>query len=458
MDLSKYLRIATGLTRSVGWMDAPWSRHIDWQDRPEPLSTKMSIGAVAGVGLGAVGVAAAEINALRGGPGGQVSVARDAAALAMCANDFLRVDGKRPVSWPELTRFYLAADGWVFLHGGFPPQAKRLVAALDAPADRDGLAARLAGMTAQDIEDVCVAANTCGRRVRTFQEWNDHPASKAIAAQPVISLEPLGQGPARPWTSAERPLSGIRVLDLSRVLAGPTIGRTLAEHGADVLRIASPHLPSIEPLVIDTGYGKRSAYVDLETDAGRAELTALVREADVLIDGYRPGALAAKGFGVNDLDRMHPGIVYLTLSAFGETGPWGGTRGYDSLVQATVGLAKGDPPKRLPCQPLDYLVGYLGAFAIMRALMVRAETGAGARIELSLAGMAHWLRRIAAEVGPVATPPEKNPVTEDVPEQICEIDTVFGRISALRPALDVPWRLRQWEAPVPLGTHDPVWL
>ena len=457
MQVAELNRLGEALTASVGWLGAGWDERVRFADRPEPLATAMPIGHVAGIALGAVGLAASAIAERRGIPAGPVMVDPFAAALAMCANDFLRLDGKAPGSWPELTRFYRAADGWVFLHGGFPPHAARLVAALDAPLDREALAARVARLPAQDVEDRCVASNTCGRRLRTEADWLAHPASAAVAARPVLDIAPLGGCAPRPWTPAATPLHGIRVLDLSRVLAGPTIGRTLAEHGADVIRIASPNLPSIEALVIDTGYGKRSAWIDLETDEGRAAMTALVREADVLIDGYRPGALARHGLDPDSLARLNPGIVLVSLSAWGEDGPWGGSRGYDSLVQAAVGLAGGDPPRRLPCQPLDYLAGYLGAFAAMRALMVQAEGGAGARIGLSLAGMAHWLRAMAKQIGPVASPPDRNPTVDEIAEEMCEVESPFGRITALRPALGVPWRSRQWAPPVRLGTHPPAW-
>ena len=341
MDPAHLRRLGDDLTASIGWPGAGWER-VRFLDRPEPLATSMPIGQVASIALGAVGMTAASIAEHRGAVPGSVTVDPFAAALAMCANDFLQLDGRKMASWPELTGFYAAADGWVYLHAGFPPHTARLLAALEAPGDREGLAARVAGLTAQEVEDRCVASNTCGRRLRTPHEWQEHPACRAVAARRVIELDPAGRGPTRPWSHAARPLDGVRVLDLSRVLAGPTIGRTLAEHGAEVLRIASPNLPSIEPLVIDTGYGKRSAFVDLEAAEGRAALTALISQADVFVDGYRPGALARHGLDPDSLDRLSPGIVYLTLSAFGEDGPWGGLRGYDSLVQAEI--RRGDCP------------------------------------------------------------------------------------------------------------------
>lgn len=456
MDGAKLRTLGQSLTGQVGWPDADWAS-VEFREASEPLATSMPIGQVASIALGAVGLAGLEIARERGAPVGPVATDPRAAALAMCANDYLRIAGQAPVSWPELTRFYRAADGWVFLHGGFPAQAARLVACLDAPADRDGLAARLRGMPAQEIEDRCLAANTCGRRLRTPANWAAHPAAQTIAARPVLDITPLPGGAPRRWTPAALPLAGLRVLDFSRVLAGPTIGRTLAEHGADVLRIASPDLPSIEPLVIDTGYGKRSAFVDLDTAHDRATLDDLLAGADVVIDGYRPGALARFGLDPAALARRHPGLIFVSLSAFGQDGPWGGSRGYDSLVQAAVGLSGGEPPKRLPCQPLDYLAGYLGAFGAMRALIARAETGAGAHVELSLAGMALWLRQMAAGIGDVAAPPDRNPTSREVADELVTLASEFGEITTLRPALDVAWRPRHWTPPQRLGSSAPVW-
>ena len=456
MDTKRFRRLGNSLPRMLGWDNADWT-DVHYLPRSEPLATPMPIGAVASVALAAVGVAAGSIARQRGRQAGPVKVDTVASGLAMCANDYLLLDGKPPGSWPELTRFYRAADGWVFLHGGFPPQAARLAESLGAANNRESVTARVAELPAQEVEDRCLATNTCGRRLRTLEEWLEHPAAKSIADQPALSFETIGEGDPHPWQTAETPLTGIRVLDLSRVLAGPTIGRTLAEHGAEVLRVAGPEVPFIEALVIDTGFGKRSAHINLATDDGRAQMRALVRDADVFIDGYRPGALAGHGLDPETLFDLNPNLVHLTLSAFGETGPWGGSRGYDSLVQAAVGLAGGDPPRRLPCQPLDYLAGYLGAFAIMRALDVRAGTGRGARIALSLAGMAHWLREMTAQIDPIPDPPEHNPRSKEIASELTQLDTVFGRVTTLRPALDVPWRNRVWAPSVRLGTHAPQW-
>ena len=251
------------------------------------------------------------------------------------------------------------------------------------------------------------------------------------------------------------------MLDLTRVIAGPIIGRTLADFGAEVIRISSPHLPFIESLVINSGFGKRAAHVDLETAEGRDALAALVREADVLIDGYRPGALAGKGFGASDLAALNPGLVTVTLSAFGETGPWGGRRGYDTYVQGAVGLSADGPdgPSRLPCQPLDYLTGYLGAAAAMTALRRRMTEGGGWRSELALARTAQWLWEVTDRLGTEDAPPAKNPAPEDVTDLMIEMSSDFGLVRALAPVVRLSDTPPEWRSPpVRLGTHAPRWM
>jgi crotonobetainyl-CoA:carnitine CoA-transferase CaiB-like acyl-CoA transferase len=205
-------------------------------------------------------------------------------------------------------------------------------------------------------------------------------------------LPPLAHDPA--------PLTGIRVLDLTRILAGPVGGRTLAAYGADVMLVNSPHLPNIESIV-ETSRGKLSAHIDLATDAGRATLRALLADAHVFVQGYRPGGLQRHGFGPDEAARVRPGIVYISLSAYGHTGPWAGRRGFDSLVQTTTGfnhaemLAAGETkPRPLPAQILDYASGFLMAFAAQSALLRQAREGGSWQVRVSLARTAHWLRSL----------------------------------------------------------------
>jgi crotonobetainyl-CoA:carnitine CoA-transferase CaiB-like acyl-CoA transferase len=261
--------------------------------------------------------------------------------------------------------------------------------------------------------------------------------------------------------AAERPLTGVKVLDLTRIIAGPVAGRTLAAHGADVMLITASHLAAMLPLVIDTGRGKLSASIDLRDAGGREALAALVRNADVFVQGYRPGAIAALGFGPQDVARLRPGIVYASLCAYGHDGPWALRRGFDSLVQTASGLNVAEAeafvssePKPLPAQVLDHATGYLLAFAVMAALVRRAEQGGSWHVRVSLAQTGRWLRQLGRIDG-MASP---DPGIDDVRDCLEESSSGFGWLTAVRHAAVMSETPPHWTRPsVPLGTHLPVW-
>ncbi len=250
------------------------------------------------------------------------------------------------------------------------------------PHDKAAVQRALDGMTAEALENAAAEAGLVVTACRSFDEWDRHPQGQAVAKLPLFTIEKIGDAPPQPLAAAERPLAGVKVLDLTRIIAGPVCGRTLAAHGADVLLITASHLPSMLPLVMDTGRGKLSASLDLREPPARETLAALLRDADVLVQGYRPGAIAAHGFGPQDAARLRPGIVYASLCAYGHEGPWAKRRGFDSLVQTASGFnvaeaeAFGSPePKALPAQVLDHATGYLLAFAVMAALKRRMRGG-----------------------------------------------------------------------------------
>ena len=458
--------IAGRLAQDLGWEDAPVDR-ISVEMTPTGLATWMPIADMAAGAQGLVGLASAAIHEARGGPMQDVFVDRWAASLSMTASQYLTVDGEKPVGWDPLTGYFPTADGWVYLHCQFPHLRDRLLEAFGLPNDPEVVKAALARMPAQEVEDRAAEAGVCAIMRRDRATWDAHPQAAELAKQPVVKLERIGAGdgpgarPQRNGGAGEAPLSGMRVLDLSRVIAGPMMGRTLAEHGAEVLRIGAPHLPFFEGLVINTGFGKRAAYCDLREAEGRDALSVLIRDADVLIDGYRPGALAGHGFGLDDLQKLNPELVYLTLSAFGETGPWGGRRGYDTYVQGATGLSQDGPagPVRLPCQPLDYLSGYLGAASAMVALRCRHVEGGFWRAELALARTAMWVWEMTDLLPPEVDPPVANPALSDVETIAVEMDSEFGHLRAMRPVVSLSETPPRWRsAPVRLGSSAPVWL
>jgi hypothetical protein len=296
---------------------------------------------------------------------------------------------------------------------------------------------------------------------RSFAEWDAHPQGRALTAMPVFSIERIGDAPPQPLPAGDRPLSGVRVLDLTRVIAGPVCGRTLAAHGADVMLVTAAHLPQMGPLVIDSGRGKLSTFVDLREAAGRGTLGGLLRDADIFVQGYRPGAIAHTGFGPEQAAQLQPGIVYVSLCAYGHAGPWANRRGFDSLVQNANGMnhaeaeaAGSAQPKPLPCQALDHGAGYLMAFGAMTALARRVTEGGSWHVRVSLAQTGHWIRSLGRIDG-LALP---DPGFDDVGDRLYEVDSGFGNLTAARHAAVLSETPARWKRPsVPVGTHAPVW-
>lgn len=369
------------------------------------LPAKLPVRELARGCVGACALAAAELTAARTGRAvPRVRVDDGAVAAAFTSERHLLVDGRAPVNFAPLSRFWRTADGWVRTHANYPHHRAALLAALGLPdpsADSvESVAACLAERRSVDVEDAVYAAGGLAVALRTPQEWAAHPQGVAVADRPLLSRERLGEGPARtlPALTGDPalPAAGLRVLDLTRVIAGPVATRTLALLGADVLRIDSPRLPELTDQHAETGFGKRSATLDLVQRADRRTFDELLARADVVVTGYRPGALDRFGLGPQALAERRPGVVAAQLSAWGGYGPWAGRRGFDSLVQAATGIAavEGTPgqPGALPAQALDHGTGYLLAAAVLRSLTEQVAGEGGARcVRLALARTATWL-------------------------------------------------------------------
>jgi crotonobetainyl-CoA:carnitine CoA-transferase CaiB-like acyl-CoA transferase len=444
---------------ALQWQDPPLDR-LEVTPHENVLPTSLPVGPCAAAALSATGLAAAAIHARRGNAPPRVRVDLRRAALATANADYLRVDGKAVKSWDSITGYYRASDAWVYLHGNFPHLRDGLLHLLGASNDRDAVAAAVARWCADDIEREAGSRGLCAVRVRRRDEWRAHPQFEAAAAAPLVRIRRIGGAPREPSTSADRPLSGVRMLDLSRVIAGPMVGRTLAEHGATVMLVSGPHLPSLEPLVIDTGFGKLSAALDLRAPVDAQRLHDLAADADVFLDAYRPGSLDARGYTLEALARRRPGIVYVSISAFCQDGPWAQRRGYDTLVCAASGFgyADSDMPRRLPCQPLDYLTGYLGACGAMVALQRRALEGGSWHVSLSLDRTAAWLWEMTDLLGREARVAAAKPAMHDV-EDLCAVTrSAFGELKHFTPMLDMPGAQPRWaRAPVPLGSDPAAW-
>lgn len=454
MHETRALPVLEALLAGVGWDDAPLDR-LEIVDSGIALATDWPVTANAVAALSAVGLAASALEERRSGERRPIRIDTRQAGLAMASSSYLTVNGENAKFRDPFTGFYEAAnDEWVFLHGNFPHLQAGLLALLGVTSPED-VAAAVRLRDAATLEKDAIDAGLCAALVRTRAQWEAHAQAESLKTVPLVAIERIGDAAPRAPRDTTRPL---RMLDFSRVIAGPMAGRTLAEHGADVLLISGPGLPSIASLVIDTGFGKRAAEIDLRSADGRALALALAADADMVLDAYRPGALAGLGLGANDFVANAPGLVHVDLDAFGPAGPFARRRGYDSLVQASVGMCRTatEKPANLPCQPLDYLTGYLAAFGAMLARMRQEDQGGSWSVRLSLAGTAAWMWQTNDELGPEPGRPTRNPTADEIGDVLDRYRTDFGDVAAIRPPLQAgDWRWPQ--VPVPLGTHAPAW-
>lgn len=376
-------------------------------------------------------------------------------AAAFQSERVFRIDGNPVNAFAEFSGFFPSANDWLRTHANYPHHRERLLRALDLPdsADRDMLVARIAAVSAADIEERAAELGAIAVRVRSEREWAESPQGKAAAEGPLVAVEVRGdRGEVESPAAATQmlPLRGVRVLDLTRVIAGPVATRALALLGAEVLRVDPPHLPEIEWQFQDTGQGKHSTLVDLRTEL--PVLTGLLSNADVLITGYRPGALERAGLAAS---KIRPGIVCGRVSAWGESGPWGDRRGFDSIVQAASGIsliegasgnsAAGDSVGALPAQALDHASGYLLAAGVIDALNARQHDGFGRDVRVALARTASWLLNAPGRTSdhpPADTPGLAYTITHD---------GVTTAAPALAEYPDHPWPASQY------GTHVPTW-
>lgn len=426
------------------------------------LRTPYRVGSAGAAALAALGLAAAHLWELRGGRKQSVGVDVRAAAASLRSARYLRIDGREPQVWDPLSGFYPVRDGWISIHCNFANHREAALRVLAAGPGRAEAEASSAPWQGEALEDAIHAAGGCAGFVRSAEQWQLHAQAKAVADEPLLEITRIGEAPAEKLPKAERPLAGVRVLDLTRVLAGPTCARSLAEHGAEVLKISAEHLPDSGEIELDTGIGKLSARLDLRRKEDLARLLALAREASVFSQSYRPGALATRGLSPQALAELRPGIVCVSLTAWGEVGPWRARRGFDSIVQSVSGMAhasaEAGKPKLMPVSAIDYVSGYLMAFGAMVALARRAETGGSWLVRVSLARVGRWI--VDHGTLPEAAwraAPEDLPPAELAP-LLAEVDSPAGRIRHLRPVLRLSETPPYWaRPPVPLGYHPARW-
>ena len=428
------------------------------------LPSSFRVAAAAQVSVAATGLAAAEIWKLRSGQRQDVAVDMRHAVVECRSERYLRVDGNPPPpAWDAIAGVYKTRDQrFVRLHTNFPHHRDAVCKVLNCKAERDEVQAALMQWDGEAFETAAYAGGCVVALMRSHDEWSATPHAKALAELPLISIEKIGDAAPKPWPAGDRPLAGIRVLDLSRVIAGPVAGRTLAVHGADVLLISGPDLPAIPWLTIDTGRGKLTSFVELRSEQGRGVLRDLLAQADIFSQGYRPNAIAALGFSPEEAARINPGIVYVTLSAYGHAGPWAGRRGFDSLVQTTTGFnhAEGqaagvDGPKELPAQMLDHATGYFMAFGAMMAKARQSREGGSWHVRVSLAQTGRWLWNLGRIADGLKAEDLKS---AEVTPLIEEIPSGFGTLRSVRHSAMLSKTPAFWARPaMPLGSHPPQW-
>ncbi|MSP30560.1 MAG: CoA transferase [Acetobacteraceae bacterium] len=433
------------------------------------LPTPFRIGIAGAATLAATGLAVDDLWALRAGRRQAVGVDLRQATASLRSGHYMKLgDGELSHARNSIMGVYPTKDGrWSYLHCNFPNHRAAALKVLAVAENRDAVAKAVLNWNAADLEDAIIAANGAGGAVRTQAEWAAHPQAKAIAALPLMEVIKIGEAPVEALPAGNRPLAGVGVLDLTRVLAGPTCARTLAEHGADVMKITAPHLPNLGYQEWDTGHGKLSAQLDLRDPAAVETLQGLVRQADVFSQGYRPGTLAGRGFSPEELAALRPGIVCVSLCAFGHEGPWASRRGFDTVVQTVSGMTlrqteivpgKKPGPDFYPVSAIDYCTGYLMAFGAMVALWRRATEGGSWLVRISLAQVGKWIVDLGEISGDAARAAPAEFTVEELARWSTTSETPSGKLRHLGPVVQLSETKPHWARPsVPLGYHKPEW-
>lgn len=433
------------------------------------LSTSFRIGETCAAVLGGVGVALNDIWELKTGRRQQTSINVRHAAAGLRSTSYLQRPGptgafedvvsEKHEAMRRITQPWPTKDGrFVLPHFGLPNLQARMTKLLDCEPVPDSVAKAVAKWNALDLEAAIDEARVCGGMVRTNAEWLATPHGQVLAAKPIVEIIKIADSDPEPLPQGDRPLSGIRALDLTRILAGPIAARTLAEHGAEVLMVTSADLPQIPEHVIDTSHGKRSCFLNLKQADDAARLKALVKDADVFSQGYRPGIMQKLGFGPEELARLRPGIIYTTITCYGTDGPFSHRAGWEQVAQTMTGICHDNRPERpmlLPAAACDYTTGYLAAYGILLALSRRAREGGSYHVRVSLCQSGMFIHR----QGKVAfSAPDMEIAPDEIDAIRIETHPKSGPIRHLGPILKLDETPPRWVRPTPvLGGDVPAW-
>ncbi len=434
------------------------------------LSTGFKIGETCAAVLGGVGVAVSDIWELKTGRRQQASISVRHAAAGLRSSSYLQrpdangvfrdVVSESHEAMRAITQPWPTKDGrFVLPHFGLPNLKARMTKLLGCEPTPDSVAKSVAKWNALDLEAAIDEARVCGGMVRTNAEWLATPHGQVLAKKPIVEIIKIGDSEPEPMPAGDRPLSGIRVLDLTRILAGPVAARTLAEHGAEVLMVTAERLPQIPEHVIDTSHGKRSCFLDLTTADDTARLKTLVKGTDVFSQGYRPGMLEKLGFGPEQLAALRPGIICASISCYGADGPFSHRGGWEQVAQTVTGICHDNRPERphlLPAAACDYTTGYLAAYGILLALARRARDGGSYHVRVSLCQSGMFLHR----QGKVAySEPDMELPAAELEQIRIETHPKSGPIRHLGPILRLSETAPHWIRPTPvLGGDRPEWL
>lgn len=434
------------------------------------LPTPYRIATAGAATLAATGLAAADLWETRTGRRQHIGVNLRQATASLRSGHYQKIgEGELSHKRNSIMGVYPTKDGrWSYVHANFPNHRAAALQVLGCAESPEAVAKAVLGWNALDLEEAILAAKGAGGMVRSAAEWAAHPQSAAVASLPVMEIIRIGDADPEPLPAGDRPLSGIRAVDITRVLAGPTCARTLAEHGAEVMKVTGKHLPSLGYQEADTSHGKLSTHLDLRTAEDLATLKGLIKDADVFSQGYRPGTLADRGLSPEALAALRPGLVYVSLCAFSHVGPWAARRGFDTVVQTVSGMTVRQTevvPGKVPGQPdfypvsaIDYCTGYLMAAGAMIALNKRAREGGSWLVRISLAQVGKWIVDLGEVPGDAARAAPAEFTDQELAAWSMVSETPMGRLRHLAPVLTMSETAPFWARPsVPNGFHPPVW-
>ncbi|KAL1866059.1 hypothetical protein Daus18300_006960 [Diaporthe australafricana] len=450
------------------------SLHLPGDDGKPALPSSYKIGTLAQGTIALSGLTAALIHSLRNRTSvPRVEVPAKHAVIEFKSEKLYILDGIPTAHlWGPIGGLHKTSDGYVRIHDSFPNHREGALRLLRLPltATRAEVSERTADWASIDLESAGLDHELAIYALRSYRQWDVLPQARSIADFPIsisqIAAGPVGLSP-RLGPGNDKCLRGLRVVEMSRVIAAPLAGKTLAAHGAEVIWVTSPKLPALPALDVEFGRGKRTVQLDVREDGDKQKLLELVKSCDVFIQGFRPGSLAAQGLSQEEVASLNPGVVYASLSAFGPRGPWSGRRGFDSLVQTCSGMnvseaehyGAGEPARHMPCQALDHAGGYLLAAGIMVALYRRGTVGGSHAVDVSLAGAMIYLRSLGQYPDRSGFEAPDYETAADVDEYLETRMCGFGELRAVRHSVTVQGCPTSWDViPQPLGSDKPEWL